>query len=84
MPTTPGNVTTLSLSSGCLHGRIPVDRRSQEAIFSSLCCHLQREVTGLAVNFAGLPIAALNICIFELPSLRECHMRLHICQLQLF
>ena len=83
MPTTLGNVATLSLPSGSQH-RIAVDRRSQKAVFPSLYCHLQREVTGLAVNFAGLPIAALNICIFELPSLRECHMRLHICQLQLF
>lgn len=77
MPTTPGNVATPSLPSGCRH-RIAVDQRPQQAVFPSLYCHLQREVTGLAVNFAGLLIAALFICSFEMPSFKEGNKEMHI------
>ena len=65
--TTPVNIFTPSLlPSGYLPGQSAANRRPEEAVFGSLYCHLPREVTGLAVNFVGLLIAALFLCTFEI------------------
>jgi ABC-type antimicrobial peptide transport system permease subunit len=78
VPTTLGNILTPSLPTGCLHGRIAGDRRPQQAVFPSLYRHLLREVTGLAMNFAGLLIAALFICSFEMTSVKKGTKEMHI------